>query len=338
MIYSLNLAATLHEDDPFKYAENLPFFKSNKLIEFKPGLNILYGNNGSGKSTLLRMLALKTASEQGGVSMITDTWLQTLRFSIQKSTKIMDFGLSLKEFEIDGDGQPVLYSNPRTSVGITHGSLDFDFMFEGISNMRFKGSTGEKTAKALDTILNILTQEINPKLFYAQGKDPISIVEERIKKEREKLNEYKDKNPELSFRDAMTLESKLRAKENKWKDAAISKVSKRIREEFPKEIEINLSAAGSLKRAFEELNMKLIPDDSKGQPTIILDEPESGLSPAHQRGLFSVLTNKKVTEKYQIILATHSAFALPVPKNCNLIEMSPGYAASALEAYYAHFR
>ena len=43
--------------------------------------------------------------------------------------------------------------------------------------------------------------------------------------------------------------------------------------------------------------------------------------------------NPRVTDKHQIIIATHSAFALSKNPDYNLIEMSDGYVSEYIEAY-----
>jgi len=59
-----------------------------------------------------------------------------------------------------------------------------------------------------------------------------------------------------------------------------------------------------------------------GKITLLLDEPEKALSIPKQVELFEVLT--KLTEHFQIIMATHSPFILSF-KKANLIDVTPGY-------------
>jgi len=61
-----------------------------------------------------------------------------------------------------------------------------------------------------------------------------------------------------------------------------------------------------------------------GKTTLLLDEPEKALSIPKQIELFDVLT--KLSEHFQIIMATHSPFILEY-KKANLIDFTPGYAA-----------
>lgn len=61
-----------------------------------------------------------------------------------------------------------------------------------------------------------------------------------------------------------------------------------------------------------------------GKTTLLLDEPEKALSIPKQIELFDVLI--KLSEHFQIIMATHSPFILEY-KKANLIDFTPGYAA-----------
>ena len=65
-----------------------------------------------------------------------------------------------------------------------------------------------------------------------------------------------------------------------------------------------------------------------GKPTLILDEPERALSLPKQLELFKLLT--RMTEKYQIIMATHSPFVL-YEKNIKIFEIEPGYSNACLD-------
>jgi len=152
----------------FSYIDKLDFFKQNKSVHFKPGLNILFSPNGTGKSSLLKMIALSLAAEQGGVSTVTNSWRMELHtFSDKDKTK-------MNGIEVFHDGQPILYGNPRNAVGLIGGSFDDDFMIEGIHNCQSKISTGLTTINRLNQILNILT---------ANGKMPEQMAY-KIPKER----------------------------------------------------------------------------------------------------------------------------------------------------------
>lgn len=134
----------------FEYAKKLDFFKGNDRVEFKPGLNIIFAPNGSGKSTILSMIAKATASEQGGVSTITSTWLNDLNLDADRT--------ALGGIDVYHDGQPTIYVNSRKAVGLFGGmaAFDDDFFSEGVAEMRLRESAGYTTMHRLNKVMNIL--------------------------------------------------------------------------------------------------------------------------------------------------------------------------------------
>lgn len=65
----------------------------------------------------------------------------------------------------------------------------------------------------------------------------------------------------------------------------------------------------------------------KGQKTIIMDEPETGLSFEYQFNLFNLIQTKSTELDLQIIISTHSP-ALYLFKNAKIIELSDNYLES----------
>jgi predicted ATPase len=143
---------SLEKSTTFSYAKDLDFFKKSKHISFKPGLNIIFGQNGCGKSTILRMAALIMAAEQGGVSTITQSWINEIS-RCQSNTD----SSPLKGIHMLHDGQPILYGNPRNAVGLIGGGAGFDddFFTEGVANTMSKKSTGYTTMQRLGLMLEI---------------------------------------------------------------------------------------------------------------------------------------------------------------------------------------
>lgn len=228
------------QSQAYGYAGKLDFFKNNQSIEFKPGLNIIFAPNGTGKSTILEILAKFTASEQGGVSTITSTWMQDM-FRYGEST--------MKGIKVFHDGQPTLYNNPRKAVGLFGGmaAFDDDFLTQGLMETQLKESTGYTTITRLQKVLGVLAgKEEMPQNF-----------DKKVHKIDEKYNQFL----------GATIE--------------------------------------------------------KGQQTMILDEPESGLAIHVQSNIFRMLQKQAKENKIQIIIATHSPFALTC--NANFIELQPGY-------------
>lgn len=85
---------------------------------------------------------------------------------------------------------------------------------------------------------------------------------------------------------------------------------------FDKKVSIDESYEQFLKASIE-----------KGQQTIILDEPESGLAIHAQSKLFKIIEKAAKEKNLQIIIATHSPFALM--SDANFIELQPGYVQKA---------
>lgn len=141
---------SLSASSSFEYAKKLEFFNKNEQVEFKPGLNIIFAPNGSGKSTILSMIAKATASEQGGVSSITSTWLNDLELHRDQP--------ALGDIDVHHDGQPTIYVNSRKAVGLFGGmaAFDDDFFSEGVAEIRLRESAGYTTMHRLSNVMNIL--------------------------------------------------------------------------------------------------------------------------------------------------------------------------------------
>jgi energy-coupling factor transporter ATP-binding protein EcfA2 len=230
----------IKDSENFKYAVELDFFKKNTQMQFKPSLNIIYAPNGTGKSTLLKIMAQFTASEQGGVSTITNSWIQDVAGFRESKLK----GLSVKH-----DGQSVMYTNPRQAVGLFGGTAAFDddFFSEGVAETQLRQSTGLTTLYRMQKILGVITGK-------AQAPSKIANKGGRL--------------TELT--------------------------------------------SGFLKASIPE-----------GQKTILLDEPESGLAVHVQANLWKMIEQGAIKHDLQIIVASHSPFALAC--KANYIELQPGY-------------
>jgi len=69
--------------------------------------------------------------------------------------------------------------------------------------------------------------------------------------------------------------------------------------------------------------------DENGPPTILLDEPGRSLSIPRQAELWHILANQ---ERFQIIVATHSVFALYL-MGAKYLDVKPGYLAECREEF-----
>jgi len=85
---------------------------------------------------------------------------------------------------------------------------------------------------------------------------------------------------------------------------------------------------------FEKMNEMLAPAEVDGKPlppgprTLLLDEPDRSLSLPRQKDLWDTLAAQ---QRFQIIVATHSVFALDVP-GVRYVDLQPGYLAECREA------
>jgi predicted ATPase len=165
MFDNINLKG-LAKSDRFGYAAKQDFFVGRKKIQFKPGLNILFGPNGSGKSTVLNMLGETMCAVQGGVSTVTHSALRdTVELmssrSASKKTKNPDkIGLAIVH-----DGQPVVFCDPRQTVGLIGGGFDDDFFGKGVSETMNNrtASHGQKTlCRVNDSIAILLGKSLFP--------------------------------------------------------------------------------------------------------------------------------------------------------------------------------
>jgi predicted ATPase len=77
------------------------------------------------------------------------------------------------------------------------------------------------------------------------------------------------------------------------------------------------------------IDERLAPGIEPGNPTILLDEPDRSLGVPYQYGLWNRLTAD--AERFQIIVATHSLFAVNVP-GAHYIETKTGYLGQCREA------
>lgn len=180
MIESLTLKKDLIKKEPIKFKDQstkafipkLPLFKANKVFNFKPGINVIYGGNGEGKTTLLNMLAATLGCLQGGKSYYTRTWLGDLKDTICLQVSYYDAkeaGIKLNYEEghyhmipfidVKHDGQSAFYCDPRKLRGLRHNgaSFDHDFFDELKKDGKERSSTGKKNKSRMEDIMNVLS-------------------------------------------------------------------------------------------------------------------------------------------------------------------------------------
>jgi len=286
--------ANSSEKSAFPWADEIDFFKQNKKIEFKPGLNILFGGNGSGKSTLLQMMGTSLAAVQGGRSCVTSLWLSEVFV-----------GLGSQQPAIPGklihDGQPIMYSDARAKEGLLGGGFDDDFFDMGLENTLRRGSTGQLGLTRLDRMLSVLREG-----------------QEQQQEEAKKTVKRKSGTPVCAK--GLSRDQKKTTRKNKnigFPESIEFKVSRNV----------NSYWEPRLKVVDEMLAAKI----ERGPRTLLFDEPESGFSFDWQDRLWRGVFERVDPSKFQVIIATHSPFALSIP-GANYIEMEPGYIGQSTNA------
>lgn len=69
MIYKLSIKDPAKT--PVRWLAKVDAIQQQRVFEFKPGLNILWGRNGSGKTSLIKVLARLFHCEQGNHPLVT---------------------------------------------------------------------------------------------------------------------------------------------------------------------------------------------------------------------------------------------------------------------------
>ncbi|WP_434715866.1 AAA family ATPase [Paraburkholderia sp. A3RO-2L] len=298
MIESLSYAPV--KEQLFPWAAKLDYLKQHPVTQFKPGLNVIFGANGSGKSTLLQMLATALAAEQGGTSVVTSAWVRDLfRWGSDSITW---------PFKVVHDGQPVMYFNARASEGLIGGGFDDDFFMLGVANTMTKGSAGQLVLHRATRLLEVIAPP---------RPEPARRTTRKSAKAADAASATETETG-----------AKRRSKTAKDFERKAGK-EPLVESGFPKKIEWKTPVANDAKKAvIDEL---LSPKCAKGPRTLLLDEPESGYSLGWQAGLWNNILSRVDPEKFQVIVATHSPFALGI-KGANYIEMAPGYHVESVAA------
>lgn len=110
---------------------------------------------------------------------------------------------------------------------------------------------------------------------------------------------------------------------------------------FPEEIPFAFNpkekAESFLEQAGQACNIYLSPSIDKGKPTVILDEPETGLSILNQILLWKkVINNPDFLAKFQVILVSHSHECINI-EHANYIELKSGYLNACRNAMSGNF-
>lgn len=291
MIHQLRLTHPSADAHTLAWASTVACLK--KPMNFQPGLNILFGPNGSGKSTVLKLLAMYLAAEQGGRSVVTSSWIQDL------------FGFSGRQqdalfWTVQHDGQPVVYSNPRQAIGLygLGSAFDDDFMMDGLNELQvMKSSSGQVTSSRIARVVRTIMEDVGPVDPSTAESPPKAPTPKRSSKARTARSF--DRTPPSREPEAFAFPAAI-----EWR------------------IQAGLNDVWSERVALVRTMLKA--NAAPGPRTIVLDEPETGFGLPWQAGFWNNVMRSAQAKNFQIIVATHSPFALNVP-DAHYIETQPGY-------------
>lgn len=198
-----SISTDISKSKMFKYAKDLEVFKNNERIEFKPGLNILFGWNGSGKSTVLKIIGHTMAAVQSGSSVITARHLRETTDYIFGESKVID----TINIDVVHDGQSITYKD------FNHEEHHFDDDFFGMSVddmfTRSGKSTGEIVLIGTSKIIKLVkdSASIDKAIRYVRDgnnvtrddfygrinevwQSKLEVSENRLKPKLDKLGQY----------------------------------------------------------------------------------------------------------------------------------------------------
>lgn len=257
MIYQLTVDDP--ETTPVPHWDSVSFLnKPGVTLQFKPGLNIIFGQNGSGKSTVINGIARL-------LHCWDENWPVVSKASVAhflRSSGTVANGLSLEH-----DGQPARY------LGINPASF-----------------VPERGVQAVEIIM------AENRAVSRRGSGQMSSGQASVTKLIRFLKH-----------DAVKTRYKV-------KSSAIGNGNKPLWE----------AAVANLKGG------KAKPGLPK-QQVVLLDEVDHNLDFAHQALVWKTLRALVADGKHQVIIASHSPFAVNVP-GAHYIETSPGYLEAARKA------
>lgn len=139
-----------NKNTSLNYLSKLSFFQNGKIIDFKPGINIIIGSNGCGKSTLLNLISEYTFCKE----MYSKFYYEVLRFpKLWNEDNSVKNGILIKH----DYKSSVFRLRPVSDYkrGEEQSNID-SFGLYAISKSR---SVGEQTMTAVTSLIKILFGE-----------------------------------------------------------------------------------------------------------------------------------------------------------------------------------
>ncbi len=268
-----------------EWTKKLPFWKEgSRTIEFKPGLNILYGPNGCGKTTTLQAIMRYTMCSQNGQNFFPPSVSRDGRLPHELNDNNAYYQRLSEEHRHNAKG--ISTSGPWSGNRIFAGNIQqitaavscIDEVFERIGGIGLwaaqrTASEGESTLNSLLAILETLLPKGE------EGEEG----EEKLLGRKVKLPPTLQPIPEEEF-----------------------------------------SCVNDTWQACMRHFNSHVPEPNDGHErkvTLILDEPDRSLSICNQRILVSALEQLPRTG-LQVIVALHTPFAL-VAKDAHFVYMDP---------------
>lgn len=146
------------------FVTELPAFQNNRILEFTPNLNVLYGNNADGKSTILKILKAYCGIEKGGWSRISSELSLGAQSKSHFPWVYRAYSPGQCDAKVLWDGKPSFYNDGDIKIDqwawFTHKDiLSEDGMTSEQEQMQFlmdKPSSGQYRMKKLNKLFNML--------------------------------------------------------------------------------------------------------------------------------------------------------------------------------------
>jgi len=255
MIYTVHIENP--KTTPSVHWESVKWLKTVEKLEFKPGLNILFGSNGTGKSTVISAIAMAFHCYQTNWPVVTK---QSVNAFLKSS------GLVANGLTIDHDGAPAKYLGLGDMDSIPENAVRVDLSLS--AHGAHAGRPGHLVSAGQKTV---------SRLIHFLRNDPKSVS-------------YKLKSSQVT----------------------------------PEFKPVWTAAVEALKNGVARKGVAK-------QQVILLDEVDLNLDFAHQAAVWAQLRELANEGNHQIIVASHSVFAVNVP-GAHYIETSPGYLKDSRQA------